>query len=171
MWGENHVDFYLGGVNLPSQPAYSVTITPCLASAGMGVDLGDINGDHHDDVLVSDGGTFNTATVYSLNPVGNDDPVAPGVSGDLFIVLSPNPISRAGQALNIDLKGSAQTVGDPVVVEIFNIKGQSVLKEVYQNQIGAKTLQVAAFSLSNGIYFCRVTTGKHTAITKFSVVR
>jgi len=146
--------------------------------------VGDFNGDGFDDVAFcapqSQSGTSNYngwVHVYAGNaqlmdtPVDNDDPTLPGISGNLLLKLSPNPITRAGQVLIIDLKGTSLTGTDELVVEIFNIKGQYVLKEVFNNQIWAKTLQVAASSLSNGIYICRVTSGNHQVINKFSVIK
>jgi hypothetical protein len=119
MWGENHVDFYLGGENLQTQPAYSIAITPCLSSGGIGVDLGDINGDQHDDVLVSDGGTFNTATVYSLNPVATVDPVMP--AGE-WIHNYPNPFKHSTTfSYNVRDHNMME-----FRIEIFNIKGQKI---------------------------------------------
>jgi len=119
MWREDHVDFYLGGENLPSQPTYSITITPCLSTSGIGVDLGDLNGDHHDDVLVSDGGTFNTATVYSLNPSDADDPVMP--AGE-WIHNYPNPFKHS---TTFSYKVPDHNMME-FRIEIFNIKGQKI---------------------------------------------
>ncbi len=119
MWGEDQVDFYLGGAYFESQPAYSIGITPCLSSGGIGVDLGDLNGDQHDDVLVSDGGTFNTATVYSLNPVATADPVMP--AGE-WIQNYPNPFRRS-TTFSYKLPDH-NTVN--FRIEIFNLKGQNI---------------------------------------------
>lgn len=119
MWGENHVDFYLGGENFQSQPAYSIAITPCLSSGGIGVDLGDLNGDQHDDVLVSDGGNFATATVYSLNPVATDDPV---LSEGISIKNYPNPFKYS---TTFSYTLSDQRIAD-YRLEIYNIKGQRI---------------------------------------------
>jgi len=117
MWREDHVDFYLGGENLPSQPTYSITITPCLSTSGIGVDLGDLNGDHHDDVLVSDGGTFNTATVYSLDPSDADDLV---MLEENSIKNYPNPFNPSTTiAFHLPQPSSAS-------LTVYNAKGQLV---------------------------------------------
>ena len=153
---------------------------------GYSLVTGDFNADGYDDIAVAasheydpwpSGNFTGYVWVYAGNSqledttVAVDDPITPGISGELAIKISPNPISGAGQSLKVDLKSADLNVGEPIVVEIFNIKGQSILKEVYQTQIGAKTLQVATSSLSNGIYICRVTSGKHHALSKFSVIK
>ena len=159
---------------------------PGYENYGYSLVTGDFNADGYDDIAIAasheydpwPSGNFNGYVwVFGGNAqledttVANDDPTIPGISANLLLKLSPNPIMGAGQYLNVEIKGAAQSVGEQIVVEIFNIKGQSVLKEVYQNQIGVKTLQVAASSLSNGTYICRVTCGKHNAISKFSVIK
>jgi len=153
---------------------------------GYSLVTGDFNADGYDDIAVAasheydpwpSGSFTGYVWVYAGNSqledttVAVDDPNTPGISGELAIKISPNPISGAGQSLKVDLKSADLNVGEQIVVEIFTIKGQSILKEVYQTQIGAKTLQVATSSLSNGIYICRVTSGKHHALSKFSVIK
>ena len=176
---------WLGKQHVNGTPDY-IQYNPGYENYGYSLVTGDFNADGYDDIAIAasheydpwPSGNFNGYVwVFGGNAqledttVANDDPATPGLSGDLSFVISPNPITGAGQTLNIALKGSTLTWGDQVIVEVFNIKGQSVLKEVYQNQIGAKTLQVAASSLSNGIYICRVTCGKHNAIGKFNVIK
>ncbi|MGI6198091.1 MAG: T9SS type A sorting domain-containing protein, partial [Candidatus Cloacimonadaceae bacterium] len=95
----------------------------------------------------------------------------PSISGDLLVKLSPNPITRADNTLNIELQSKSPNGHEQVAIEIYNIKGQSVLKEVYQSQLDARTYRVPASSLANGIYFCRVTCGKQQATGKFCVIK
>ncbi len=161
MWGEDHVDFYLGGVNLQSQPAYSIAITPCLSSGGIGVDLGDINGDQHDDVLVSDGGTFNTATVYSLNPADTADPIMP--AGE-WIHNYPNPFNGF---ITIDLNNNAgkQKISG---IKIFDMKGKMIFKTDLQgiNTFTWDGNDMMGNPVSTGVYILQATdssNNKHLA--------
>ncbi len=163
-----------------------IKYNPGYENYGYSLVTGDFNADGYDDIAIAasheydpwPSGNFNGYVwVFGGNAQledtteANDDPIIPGISGNLLLKLSPNPITGAGQYLNVEIKGTALSGGEQIVVEIFNIRGQSVLKEVYQAQIGARTLQVTASSLSNGIYICRVTSGKHNAISKFSVIK
>lgn len=168
MWGENHVDFYLGGDNFQTQPAYSIGIAPCLSSAGIGVDLGDLNGDQHDDVLVSDGGNFNSATVYSLNPVANDDPVL--LPGDC-IKNYPNPFNPSTTiTYQIPASGSVR-------LEIFNIKGQKVrtlvndLQNAGSHSVVWNGTDQSGRLVSSGIYFYHIVTDRSTSTRKMLLLK
>jgi hypothetical protein len=147
---------------------------------------GDFNGDGYDDIAVTasheydpwpDGNFNGYVWVYAGNAqlkdttVAIDDPAIPSVSGDLLVKLSPNPITWADNTLNIELQSKSLNGHEQVAIEIYNIKGQSVLKEVYQSQLDARTYRVPASSLANGIYFCRVTCGKQQATGKFCVIK
>ena len=174
---------WLGKQNVNGTADY-IQYNPGYENYGYSLVTGDFNADGYDDIAIAasheydpwPSGNFNGYVwVYGGNAeledttVANDDPALTGPSGDLTIRLSPNPISGSDQILNIALKGSALCRTEPIVVEIFNIKGQAVLKEV--SQIGAKSFQVEASSLSNGVYICRVTNGKHNANSRFSVIK
>jgi hypothetical protein len=153
---------------------------------GYSLVTGDFNADGFDDIAIAasheydpwpSGNFSGYVWVFGGNAqladttVANDDPVLPGIGDQFTIRVSPNPVTRADQALSVIIKGAVPNGTEAVSIEIFNIKGQSVLKKISQTQIGARTLQVAASSLSNGIYICRVTSGKHNAISKFSVIK
>ncbi len=154
---------------------------------GYSLATGDFNGDGYDDIAVAashdDSAPWAQGTYYGFvwvhagnaelkdTTVDNDDPAIPSVSGDLLVKLSPNPITRADNTLNIELQSKNPNGHEQVAIEIYNIKGQSVLKEVYQSQLGARTYRVPASSLANGIYFCRVTCGKQQATSKFCVIK
>ncbi|NLN87181.1 MAG: T9SS type A sorting domain-containing protein, partial [Syntrophomonadaceae bacterium] len=103
--------------------------------------------------------------------VANDDSSIPSISSSLVMNLSPNPITKSAQYLNVDLKGSALNKGDQITLEIFNIKGQSILNETYQAQTGPRTLQISTSSFSNGVHICRVTSGQNKTISKFTVIK
>ena len=65
---EDTVDFYLGNAYVPDGVSYSVDVAYHCACEGMGQDIGDINGDGADDVLVTNGGSQHHATVYTIYP-------------------------------------------------------------------------------------------------------
>ena len=147
---------------------------------------GDFNADGYDDIAVSaphendpwPHGNYNGYVwVHAGNPqledttVATDDPAIPSISDNLVVKLSPNPITRADNTLNIELQPKAPSEHEQIAVEIYNIKGQSVHKEVYQAQMGARTYQVPASTLANGIYLCRVTRGKQQTTGKFCVIK
>ncbi|HRD00636.1 MAG TPA: T9SS type A sorting domain-containing protein [Candidatus Syntrophosphaera thermopropionivorans] len=117
------------------------------------------------------GGIVLVKTDPEGNVVTNDDPVIPGIGDQLTIWVSPNPITRADQALSVNIKGSVTNGTEAVSIEIFNIKGQSVFRETYEHHSGYGKYLVNTPSLSTGIYLCKVTSGKQTAITKFSVIK
>ena len=147
---------------------------------------GDFNADGFDDVAIAasheyapqPSGNFNGYVwVYGGNAqladttVTNDDPMLPGIGDQLSIRLSPNPITRADQALSVNIKGSVTNGSEAVSIEIFNIKGQSVYRETHEHYSGAGKYMVNTPSLSTGIYLCKVISGKQTAISKFSVIK
>ena len=146
----------------------------------------DFNHDGFDDVAIAasheyapqPSGNFNGYVwVYGGNAqladttVTNDDPMLPGIGDQLSIRLSPNPITRADQALSVNIKGSVTNGSEAVSIEIFNIKGQSVYRETHEHYSGAGKYMVNTPSLSTGIYLCKVISGKQTAISKFSVIK
>jgi hypothetical protein len=147
---------------------------------------GDFNADGFDDVAIAasheyapqpSGNFHGYVWVYGGNAqladttVTNDDPMLPGIGDQLSIRLSPNPITRANQALSVNIKGSVTNGTEAVSIEIFNIKGQSVYRETHEHYSGAGKYMVNTPSLSTGIYLCKVISGKQTAISKFSVIK
>ncbi|MCB5257096.1 MAG: T9SS type A sorting domain-containing protein, partial [Candidatus Cloacimonetes bacterium] len=146
----------------------------------------DFNHDGYDDVAIAasheyapqpSGNFHGYVWVYGGNAqladttVTNDDPMLPGIGDQLSIRLSPNPITRADQALSVNIKGSVTNGSEAVSIEIFNIKGQSVYRETHEHYSGAGKYMVNTPSLSTGIYLCKVISGKQTAISKFSVIK
>ncbi len=153
---------------------------------GYSLVTGDFNADGYDDIAIAasheyapqPSGNFNGYVwVYGGNAqladttVANDDPVLPGIGDQLIIRVSPNPITRADQALSVNIKGSVTNGTEAVMIEIFNIKGQSVFRETHEHYSGDGKYLVNVPSLSTGIYLCKVVSGKQTAITKFSVIK
>jgi transposase len=106
------------------------------------------------------------AYLEDLEQAVNEDRKAHGRAS-----LLPADKNPDDNTLNIELQSKSPNGHEQVAIEIYNIKGQSVLKEVYQSQLDARTYRVPASSLANGIYFCRVTCGKQQATGKFCVIK
>jgi len=151
---------------------------------GFSLVTGDFNIDGYDDVAIAASheydpwpeGNFNGYVwVYAGNAqlsdttVAIDDQVIPGVSEHLVINLSPNPIAHNDQAARFILKGF--TCPAPIIIEVYNIKGQCVYR--MEKNVNSKnaSYELPVDSLSNGVYLCRATSGKLSAISKFSIVR
>lgn len=153
---------------------------------GYSLVTGDFNIDGYDDIAVAasheyapmpTGDFLGYVWVFGGNAeledttVTNVDLIVPGIVDQMAILVSPNPLTKSGQNITISIKGIAINLADRAEIEIFNIKGQSVLNDVHPTRIGSHSFQVTVASLSNGIYFCKATTGKYTAVTKFSVIK
>ncbi len=176
---------WLGGQNVNGTSDY-LQGNPGYENYGYSLVTGDFNADGYDDIAVAAsheyapqpyGNFTGYVWVYGGNAqladttVDNDDPTTPSISGKMLLRLSPNPITGASQVLNVELKGSTLSGSDPAIIEIFNIKGQAVQREEFPAQTGARTFQIATSSLSNGIYFCRVKSGNHHIVSRFSVIK
>ena len=147
--------------------------------------VGDYNGDGCDDVAFCSprkSGSYNNGYhgwvhVYAGNAqltdttVANEDPVLPGIGDQLTLLVSPNPVTKADQALSVIIKGAATNGTEAISIEIFNIKGQSVYQETHDYHSGDGKYKVNTPSLNTGIYLCKVASGKQTAISKFSVIK
>ncbi len=95
-------------------------------------------------------------TYFWNNSTANDDPivVAPG---NLSMVASPNPFQS-----NLDMKVNAKS-NQPVQIEVFNIKGQSV----YQTKTMPNTeISINGKEFSSGIYFVKAKQGNQTITHK-----
>jgi len=153
---------------------------------GYSLVTGDFNADGYDDIAIAasheydpwPSGNFNGYVwVYAGNAqladttVAIDDSLLPGIGEQFALRVSPNPVTKADQALSVIIKGAATNGTEAVSIEIFNIKGQSVYKESHDYHSGDGKYTVNTSSLSTGIYLCKVASGKQTAISKFSVIK
>jgi len=103
--------------------------------------------------------------------VSNHDLIAPPVKDQLFLSLSPNPL-RTNDEITISLTGLEKSIGKPITIEIFNIKGQAI-HQLEISSISSHEL-VKTVNLSNypsGLYLCRAKTGKHAITKKFTIIR
>jgi len=161
-----------------------IQYNPGYENFGYSLVTGDFNADGYADIAIAasheyapqpSGNYTGYVWVYAGNAlledttVANDDPLTPAAAGQLSIRLSPNPLTLDNQSITVSLKGSDQPEQDPLTIEIYNIKGQCVYKEINQAHSGNGYL-ITPDLHSNGIYFCKVQSGKQTAITKFTVV-
>jgi len=163
-----------------------IKYNPGYENYGYSLVTGDFNADGYDDIAIAasheydpwPSGNFNGYVwVFGGNSqladttVGNDDPELPGIGDQFIIRVSPNPITKADQALSVNIKGAVSNGSETVSIEIFNIKGQSVFRETHEHYSGDGKYLVNKPSLSTGIYLCKVISGKQTAVTKFSVIK
>jgi hypothetical protein len=139
---------------------------------------GDFNGDGLCDIAVSapiwgQGTIFNTTGrvfIYSGNAalsdtvVANDDPVEAEPKWEINVY--PNPL-RTNEQLKIDLLGSGFKASTPLLLELFNLRGQKVssLQHIGEDLNGA-TLSMPVPNIANGLYLLRIIQNKKNAIIK-----
>ena len=160
---------------------------PGYENFGYSLVTGDFNADGYCDIAIAasheydpwpHGNYTGYVWVYAGNAqltdttVANDDSSIPSISSSLVMNLSPNPITKSAQYLNVDLKGGALNKGDQITLEIFNIKGQ-VFYHAEDNNMATGEL-VRSIDLSHytsGLYLCRAKAGDHTTIKKFTIIK
>ncbi len=115
----NEVHIYFGGENISFEPDIIIPIEVAEAPFTNYGDLGDINGDGRNDILVNEGGDMNTATVYYMETNANEDSTQPILTETSNY---PNPFSD-NTTFEINLN---KTKLFDAKVQIFNIKGQKI---------------------------------------------
>jgi len=79
------------------------------------------------------------------------------------VKLFPNPVN---DVLNIQYSGKRQ---DEMVIEIYDFSGRSVFIQNIQNVESGQTIGLNVQSLTNGIYFCKMISGKQLiGVEKFA---
>ncbi|MDY0151071.1 MAG: FG-GAP-like repeat-containing protein [Candidatus Cloacimonas sp.] len=153
-----------------------------LESFGYSLAMGDYNGDGCCDIAISapkeygewPGHNFlGYVFVYGGNSsmVANDDLLAPALSEQLQLSISPNPL-RSGSAISIRIKQPQANGSQPAQIEIYNIKGQRLYRseELVMNSAEIST-RITLPSLASGIYLCKVKVGDKEKISKLSVIK
>lgn len=161
LYGSSDVYFYLGGLQAPTQPSIVLTAGAC-ENGELGIDLGDMNGDGRDDVLLSDGGDFSGATIYSLLPDATHDEVNPAPS--VSISNYPNPFKGSTTFCT----NAARGILAEAKITIYNVKGQKV-REIPASGLSTSTWDgrdASGKAVASGVYFYRLTANNVNSTTK-----
>jgi hypothetical protein len=149
---------------------------------GYNVAVGDFNDDGFDDIAVSapmEEGIWpyhdfpGYVFIYAGNPgmVANDDPTNQQLSDQLQMRLSPNPVLTNAEII-ISISGVDINRGVPLIVEIFNLKGQ-VIHRSQKNCMSSYEL-VSTVNLTNtasGVYICRIRIDNMSTSKKFTIIK
>ncbi|MBN2830261.1 MAG: T9SS type A sorting domain-containing protein [Candidatus Cloacimonetes bacterium] len=153
---DDFIDIYFGGEELPTEPSITISIeTPeslPIYNSFFGCNLGDINGDGRNDILINDGGDMRSATVYYMNTISNEENVQPEFTAD--ISNYPNPFTGITTfTVNTDkvkLHGAE--------LQIFNIKGQKIREIPIEssNSVTWDGKNQNDDSVPSGVYFYKI---------------
>jgi hypothetical protein len=171
---------WLGSIYMNGQADWQKT--DALENYGYDVAVGDFNDDGYDDIAVSapfEEGTWpyhdyrGYVFIYAGNSgmVACDDPIAPQLSDQLYMRLSPNPVLTDGK-ITVSISGVDINRGAPLIVEIFNLKGQ-VIHRSESNSTSSYEL-VSTANLTNppsGVYICRARIGNMSTSKKFTIIK
>lgn len=141
---------------------------------------GDYNGDGTCDIAVSapsediyypNGDFVGWVYIYSGNEqmVANSDPIIPVPSEPFRAMLSPNPV-KLNSTIKIKILGGSFAEGDPVDMEVYNVKGQLVCKTHFQYSKQGSSSSLEGKALKSGVYMCKLTSKGVSAHTKFTIV-
>jgi len=163
----DQVYIYTGGEIVSSTPTFEITIDqPLFYPSNLGMDLGDINGDGQDDIIISDGGYNDSATIYTLNPNSNEDNTQPILTE---ISNYPNPFT---DTTTFKFKLDKVKLYS-AKLQIFNTKGQEI------REIPIETSKDITWdgknqdngSVPSGIYFYRLETNETTVTKKMLLLK
>ena len=171
---------WLGAINMDGVADWQKGNT--LENYGYVVAVGDYNADGYDDIAVSapfEEGIWpyheypGYVFVYAGYPdmVANDDPSTPQLSDHLQMRLSPNPVPANG-VIQLSISGLEKGNNIPLVIEIFNLRGQSVYRTEV-NDIQSNDL-IRSYNLPNyssGVYICHARIGNQTVTKRFTIIR
>ncbi|MCK9310282.1 MAG: FG-GAP-like repeat-containing protein [Candidatus Cloacimonetes bacterium] len=149
---------------------------------GYDLAMGDYNGDGFCDIAVSapmEEGSWplhdyrGYVFIYAgySGMVANNDPLAPQLSQQLQMMISPNPVRNTAE-ISIDLISTAVDKGKPVRIEVFNLKGQSVYQsEDNSTPFAEFNRKVYLSNYPSGIYLCRAQVGNKQISKKFTIIK
>ncbi|MDD2230324.1 MAG: FG-GAP-like repeat-containing protein [Candidatus Cloacimonetes bacterium] len=149
---------------------------------GYDLAMGDYNGDSYCDIAVSapfEEGSWplhdyrGYVFIYAgySGMVANDDPLVPQLSQQLQMMISPNPVRNISE-ININIISSAVDKGEPVRIEVFNLKGQSVYQsEETSISFTEISRKVNLSNYPSGIYLCRAQVGNKQISKKFTIIK
>lgn len=156
--------------------------TSTFENYGYDVAVGDFNGDGYDDIAVSapfEEGTWPAhdyrgyVFIYAGNQgmVANDDPLAPQLSDQLQMRLSPNPVITKGEIV-IVISGVDRNKEMPMEIDIFNLKGQ-VIHRTEVNSVSSDEFvgKVNVSRYASGLYICRARLGNQTVTKRFTIIK
>lgn len=153
---------------------------------GYGIATGDFNADGFCDVAIGapKPDPYSTSTnfpgylwIYGGNgqlqdtTVANDDPLNPGVADQLYLSISPNPVRTLDGLVSIFARSKVPLTINEGSVFVFNIKGQLVYSTKVPVNQSKMDHHIALQQFPTGIYLCRVSFGKISAIKKISIIR
>lgn len=171
---------WLGSPSMNGQADWQKTST--LDNYCYDLAMGDYNGDGYCDVAVSapfEEGIWPNhdfrgyVQIYEGNPgmVVDDDPIAPNLSNHGQMKISPNPIRNANE-ISIALTSTIIGNGNPVVIEVFNLKGQIVYRSEFIRMSSAELIStVNLANYPSGVYVCRARIGNRSTSKKFTIIK
>jgi hypothetical protein len=166
----DEVYIYFGGESISTVPDLTIPIEPTIdgLSYNVGGDIGDINGDGRDDILVNDGGDMRSATVYYMDTSSNEENIQPLISD---ISNYPNPFNPT-TTISFSIPNS-----ENVNLSIYNIHGQKV-KELASGSFerGKHSLVWDGKSdngknVSSGVYFYNLRTSGESITHKMILLK
>ena len=149
----DHAYFHLGGESIPETPGYAVRTDTTNSWYIPGYNMGDVNGDGHNDVFIFSDDNYSQASIYSLDPVSNED--EPEIHElNRMIWNFPNPF-RYSTSILLDIPTDQLR---NATIEIYNVRGQRVrqLSVSRENVVNWDTRDEANHPVASGVYFYRL---------------
>ena len=179
-YGQRRFAVWLGNTSMNGHADWQKTNS--LENYGYDLAVGDFNGDGYDDIAVSapfEEGIWpyhdyrGYVFIYAGNAgmVANDDPQTPALAEQLSIRISPNPV-RSSDNIKIEIKTDQPCKGQPVSIQIFNMRGQMIYQSDSINTANDKYITIPQIGdFPTGIYICKTTVGKMKSTKKFTIMK
>jgi len=181
-YGEKKFSLWLGKQNVNGTSDY-IYCRPGSTNFGYALASGDFDADGYCDIAISapfendappQGTFYGFVWVHAGNSlladttVANDDPALPPASGQIQVRISPNPVSRAGGLISVDVSGAFQG-GEQGVMDIFNIRGERISRSALTAHRSGATITIPLTGLANGIYIGKINIEGTIKLVKFSI--